>query len=144
MRGFLQKSVQKHSTISLQATRCPLPTSAAVRTPSRLKPHCQAKLKLAAICAMSSATPAQQSTVTPDAQDSSSQSKPASHDPIVQYVVLRKDLWGPELKWPLGSIVAQACHASSAAMWLHREDDVTVAYCSPENLDSMHKVRTSK
>ena len=35
--------------------------------------------------------------------------------PIVQYVVLRKDLW-VEKGWPLGSIVAQACHASSAGV----------------------------
>ena len=29
-------------------------------------------------------------------------------DPLVQYVVLRRDLW-TDLGWPLGSIVAQAC-----------------------------------
>lgn len=57
----------------------------------------------------------------------------------VQYVVLRKDLWA-EKGWPLGSIVAQACHASSAAMWENKEDPDTMSYCSPSNIDRMHKV----
>jgi peptidyl-tRNA hydrolase len=58
---------------------------------------------------------------------------------LVQYIVLRKDLRS-ELQWPLGSLVAQACHASVAAVWLHREEASVAAYCSPEALDSMHKV----
>ena len=58
---------------------------------------------------------------------------------LVQYVVLRKDLWD-SLKWPLGSIIAQACHASTAALWLSRESDETLAYCSAETIDHMHKV----
>lgn len=56
-----------------------------------------------------------------------------------QYVVLRRDLW-TEMKWPLGSVVAQACHAATAAMWLNRGDEVTAAYLSDDNLDHMHKV----
>ena len=59
---------------------------------------------------------------------------------LVQYVVLRKDLWD-NLQWPLGSIIAQACHASTAALWLSRESDDTLAYCSAGKLDHMHKVR---
>jgi hypothetical protein len=35
--------------------------------------------------------------------------------------------------------VAQAAHAAVAAVWLHRDDPHTVAYCSPERLDAMHK-----
>lgn len=62
----------------------------------------------------------------------------AAADPVVQYVVLRKDLWA-EQKWPLGSLVAQACHASTAAMWLYKDDTVTAAYLAPENVDHMHK-----
>ena len=58
---------------------------------------------------------------------------------LVQYVVLRKDLWD-NLKWPLGSIIAQACHASTAALWLSRESDETLTYCSAEKLHHMHKV----
>lgn len=61
-------------------------------------------------------------------------------DPVVQYVVLRKDLW-QELKWPLGSVAAQACHAATAVMWMNRNDEVTCQYLSDENLDHMHKVR---
>jgi hypothetical protein len=51
----------------------------------------------------------------------------AAHDPVIQYVVLRKDLW-TEKKWPLGSVVAQACHASTAAMHMFRDDPDTIAY----------------
>lgn len=45
----------------------------------------------------------------PPAQSSSSSS--ADSDPLVQYVVLRRDL-DTELNWPLGALVAQACHAA--------------------------------
>lgn len=60
---------------------------------------------------------------------------------LVQYLVLRKDLWS-SLKWPLGSIIAQACHASTAALWLSKDSPATTAYCAAENLDHMHKVST--
>eukprot|EP00195_Chlamydomonas_chlamydogama_P013351 CAMPEP_0202908556 /NCGR_PEP_ID=MMETSP1392-20130828/46469_1 /ASSEMBLY_ACC=CAM_ASM_000868 /TAXON_ID=225041 /ORGANISM="Chlamydomonas chlamydogama, Strain SAG 11-48b" /LENGTH=144 /DNA_ID=CAMNT_0049597953 /DNA_START=119 /DNA_END=553 /DNA_ORIENTATION=+ len=63
----------------------------------------------------------------------------APSDPVVQYVVLRKDLW-TDLKWPLGAVVAQACHASTAALWSSRDDEVTNIYCAAENIDHMHKV----
>lgn len=59
--------------------------------------------------------------------------------PIVQYVVLRKDL-GASLGWPLGSLCAQAAHASVAAVWEHRDHTDTVAYCAPDAIDQMHKV----
>ena len=38
-------------------------------------------------------------------------------DPLVQYVVLRKDL-RPDAEggWPFGSVVAQACHACVAVI----------------------------
>ena len=45
------------------------------------------------------------------------------------------------MRAPQGSVVAQACHASVAAVWLHRDDPHTAAYCSPDKLDAMHKVR---
>lgn len=60
-------------------------------------------------------------------------------DTLLQYVVLRRDLW-TEMDWPLGSIVAQACHASTAALWLSKDDPLTQKYCDPSNLDHMHKV----
>ncbi|CAH1415221.1 unnamed protein product [Lactuca virosa] len=58
-------------------------------------------------------------------------------DVLVQYVVLRRDLID---SWPLGSVVTQGCHASVAAIWSHKDDPHTIEYCSPTNLDSMHKV----
>jgi len=58
----------------------------------------------------------------------------------VQYIVLRKDLWG-DLGWPLGPVIAQACHASTAAtMQYVATDQVTQQYIATENLDHMHKV----
>lgn len=62
-------------------------------------------------------------------------------DPIVQYIVIRKDLW-TEQGWPLGPLIAQACHASVAALWTYKDDDVTQSYCAPENIDHMTKART--
>lgn len=79
------------------------------------------------------ATPATDATVN------SSSQQPAPDDPIVQYVVLRRDLWN-ELGWPLGPVIAQACHASSAAMFLHLEDNSTQQYIAAGNIDHMHKV----
>ena len=58
---------------------------------------------------------------------------------LVQYVVLRKDL-GQGLGWPLGSICAQAAHASVAAVWEFREYAATIEYCSPDKINDMHKV----
>ncbi|XP_008219948.1 PREDICTED: putative peptidyl-tRNA hydrolase PTRHD1 [Prunus mume] len=58
-------------------------------------------------------------------------------DVLVQYVVLRRDLIDT---WPTGSVVTQGCHASVSAIWFHKDDPHTLQYCSPENIDSMHKV----
>ncbi|XP_010262334.1 PREDICTED: putative peptidyl-tRNA hydrolase PTRHD1 [Nelumbo nucifera] len=58
-------------------------------------------------------------------------------DVLVQYIVLRRDLID---SWPLGSVVTQGCHASVSAIWTHKDDAETLSYCSPENIDSMHKV----
>uniref|UniRef100_A0A0E0H5M2 peptidyl-tRNA hydrolase n=1 Tax=Oryza nivara TaxID=4536 RepID=A0A0E0H5M2_ORYNI len=59
-----------------------------------------------------------------------------AEDVVVQYVVLRRDLADA---WPLGSVVAQGCHAAVAAVWAHRDHPDTAAYCGPDNLDRMHK-----
>ena len=56
---------------------------------------------------------------------------------IVQYIVVRSDLIH-NLKWPLGALIAQACHASTAVLHLFKNDDVTKNYYA--NLDSMHKI----
>lgn len=58
-------------------------------------------------------------------------------DVLIQYVVLRRDLIDT---WPMGSVVTQGCHASVAAIWSHKDDPHTLQYCSPEKMDSMHKV----
>ncbi|KAB5513771.1 hypothetical protein DKX38_027677 [Salix brachista] len=60
-----------------------------------------------------------------------------SDEVLVQYVVLRRDLIDT---WPMGSVVTQGCHASVSSIWSHKEDPLTLQYCSPENIDSMHKV----
>ena len=59
----------------------------------------------------------------------------SSASTILQYVVVRSDLG-----WPLGALVAQACHASSAAIAvaLRNGDEATKSYV--DDLDSMHKV----
>ncbi|XP_042039961.1 putative peptidyl-tRNA hydrolase PTRHD1 [Salvia splendens] len=78
-----------------------------------------------------------------DSSSSASANAPAessaatTQDTVVQYVVLRRDLIDT---WPLGSVVTQGCHASVAAIWTHKDDPDTLSYCSPPNLDSMHKV----
>lgn len=52
---------------------------------------------------------------------------------LVQYVVVRRDL-----KWPVGALIAQACHAVSAVIHLFHEDPQTQEYL--KDLDNMHKV----
>ena len=54
---------------------------------------------------------------------------------LVQYIAVRGDL---VKEWPLGAIVAQACHACTAALHSFREDPHTIEYLS--DLDRMHKV----
>lgn len=88
---------------------------------------------------MGGSSGAPQATQSSAEATSAATSQTSKDDVMLQYVVLRRDLW-KELKWPLGSIVAQACHAATAALWLTREEDVTQAYCSEGNLDHMHKV----
>ncbi|XP_060763697.1 putative peptidyl-tRNA hydrolase PTRHD1 [Neoarius graeffei] len=56
---------------------------------------------------------------------------------LVQYVVVRADLIHA-LSWPLGAVITQACHASTAAIHLHYSDPDTQEYLAA--LDTMHKV----
>jgi len=56
---------------------------------------------------------------------------------LVQYVVVRSDLL-QVLKWPIGAVVTQACHASSAALHRFYSDPNTQTYLS--DVDRMHKV----
>ncbi|KDP33454.1 hypothetical protein JCGZ_07025 [Jatropha curcas] len=81
------------------------------------------------------------SQLTPEADAADSQKDAAkeenSEDVVVQYVVLRRDLIDT---WPLGSVVTQGCHASVCAIWANKDDPHTLEYCSPQHIDSMHKV----
>ncbi|CAH0554075.1 unnamed protein product [Brassicogethes aeneus] len=56
---------------------------------------------------------------------------------IVQYVVVRSDLL-KELNWPVGAVLAQACHAVTAVTHLYHDDEHTQEYL--KDLDNMHKV----
>ena len=56
---------------------------------------------------------------------------------LVQYIALRGDLLRVQ-KWPVGALVAQACHACTAVIHTHREDPNMTHYLS--DLDRMHKV----
>ena len=58
---------------------------------------------------------------------------------LVQFVVVRRDLL-KTLEWPVGSVIAQACHACLAVAWEHKDDPDVVRYLAPENVDAMHKV----
>ncbi|XP_032764976.1 putative peptidyl-tRNA hydrolase PTRHD1 [Rattus rattus] len=57
---------------------------------------------------------------------------------LVQYLVLRKDLSQAPFSWPTGALVAQACHAATAALHLHRDHPHTEAYL--RELGRMRKV----
>ncbi|KAM3389339.1 hypothetical protein ACQJBY_011452 [Aegilops geniculata] len=88
---------------------------------------------------MSAAAPTPDAAPSPAAPAAAVGEEPRkeAEDVVVQYVVLRRDLADA---WPLGSVVAQGCHAAVAAVWAHRDHPDTAAYCAPANLDSMHKV----
>ena len=59
---------------------------------------------------------------------------------IVQYVLLRSDLLQPPLSWPLGAIIAQACHASTAAIAQFWSAPDCQEYVAEDVIDHMHKV----
>lgn len=63
---------------------------------------------------------------------------PSSSDStLVQFVVVRRDLL-KTMEWPIGSVIAQACHACTAVTWACREDADVQAYLA--DLGGMHKV----
>ncbi|CAF4329384.1 unnamed protein product, partial [Adineta steineri] len=60
-----------------------------------------------------------------------------SINPIVQYILLRRDL--KKMKnYNDGAIIAQACHASTAILYKTINDDITKSYFN--DLDRMHKI----
>jgi peptidyl-tRNA hydrolase len=56
---------------------------------------------------------------------------------IVQYVVVRADLC-QTLGWPVGALVAQACHATTAVIHKFYDHQDTQNYLA--DLDNMHKI----
>ncbi|KAJ1974361.1 hypothetical protein H4R35_003647 [Dimargaris xerosporica] len=53
------------------------------------------------------------------------------------FIVVRKDLI-KQLNWNVGSVMTQACHATSAALCKFSQEPSVQQYT--ENLESMHKV----
>uniref|UniRef100_A0A1B6KYV2 peptidyl-tRNA hydrolase n=1 Tax=Graphocephala atropunctata TaxID=36148 RepID=A0A1B6KYV2_9HEMI len=56
---------------------------------------------------------------------------------IVQYVLVRGDLM-KTLNWPVGAVIAQACHACTAVVHTFYNDPSTQLYL--QDLNSMHKI----
>ncbi|XP_046675106.1 putative peptidyl-tRNA hydrolase PTRHD1 [Homalodisca vitripennis] len=56
---------------------------------------------------------------------------------IVQYVLVRSDLI-KTLNWPVGAVIAQACHACTAVIHMFYNDSSTQLYL--QDLNSMHKI----
>ena len=56
---------------------------------------------------------------------------------MVQYIVVRSDLI-KTLSWPVGALIAQACHASIAVIHEFYDHEDTKSYL--RELDTMHKV----
>ena len=59
-------------------------------------------------------------------------------DPLVQYIVLRRDLQETE-GWPLGALVAQGSHAAVAAVAEHWDTPACRAYVAPDAIKRMTK-----
>ncbi|KAF4715234.1 peptidyl-tRNA hydrolase domain-containing protein 1 [Perkinsus olseni] len=58
-------------------------------------------------------------------------------DYLLQYIVVRKDLMKDKKVWNQGAIIAQACHASTAAIFETINDADTAKYLS--DIDNMTK-----
>lgn len=56
---------------------------------------------------------------------------------LVQYVVIRGDLYR-HLKWPIGALIAQSCHACTAVTAMYKDDPNLLQYIA--DIDNMHKV----
>lgn len=56
---------------------------------------------------------------------------------IVQYIIVNKDII-TKLGWPLGAIIAQCCHATTAVGHLFKDDAEVKTYF--DDIDNMHKV----
>lgn len=56
---------------------------------------------------------------------------------LVQYVIVNKEII-TKLGWPLGAVIAQCCHATTAVGHQFQEDVDVKTYFS--DIDNMHKV----
>ncbi|KAL5782893.1 hypothetical protein ACOSP7_007922 [Xanthoceras sorbifolium] len=115
---------------AIVATSCKLPFALRVSCRHRCRPR-SSSMSSDSFSAVAAAAADAVSSENDDAE------KTSDNDVLVQYVVLRRDLIDT---WPLGSVVTQGCHASVSAIWSHKDDPHTSQYCSPRNIDSMHKV----
>ncbi|KYO01800.1 conserved protein, unknown function [Plasmodium gaboni] len=61
-----------------------------------------------------------------------------NENPIIQYILVNKEII--DKKWPLGSVIAQACHACIAVIAENMDDQIVKDYLSPEHINNMHKV----
>lgn len=57
---------------------------------------------------------------------------------LIQYVIVRADLM-KVLKWNIGAVITQACHAVAAINEISKTDELTRHYLAEDNLDKMHK-----
>ena len=73
----------------------------------------------------------------PEASSAEAKDAAPEEDTLVQFVVVRRDLL-KNMEWPVGSVIAQACHACLAVAWEHRDDPDVASYLG--DVDSMHKV----
>ena len=55
---------------------------------------------------------------------------------LVQYVILRTDL--KNIGWPLGAVIAQACHGTALCLDKYKDDEYTNMYLADGS--GMHKV----
>ena len=56
---------------------------------------------------------------------------------LVQYIAVRGDLWRTQ-KWPIGALIAQGCHATTAIVHTFMDDPNVREYLA--DVDRMHKV----
>ena len=124
-----RRSGMVHSTavLAFSCAATALATAAATRVLSR-------SLRLRSLATAAAA---------PDAPDASARAPAIAMTErtdaadLVQFVVVRRDLL-TSLSWPVGSVIAQACHACTAVSWSCRDDADVQAYLQAE--DSMTKV----
>lgn len=56
---------------------------------------------------------------------------------IIQYIIVNKDII-TKLGWPLGAVIAQCCHATTAVGHQFKDDTDVKSYF--DDIDNMHKV----